>query len=152
VLRDIYIAPASRAQPHRVEEAMLIAGKGIVGDRKFREQGTRPDKELTLIAAEEIDAFNVRTGLAVTYGAMRRNLVTLGIDLNGCVGRKLRVGSIEIEGLELCEPCAIVGALLATATTPARAVVRELAHRAGLRARIVEGGVIRSNDLIVRTS
>ncbi len=48
-----------------VDEASLEAGKGLVGDRYYRETGTFSDKlkgkrdsEITLIESEEVDRFS----------------------------------------------------------------------------------------------
>ncbi len=70
------------------------------------------------------------------YAEARRNLVTRGIDLNGLVGRRFRVGEVECLGQRLCEPCAHLERL----TT--KGVLRGLIHRGGLRADIVSDGVI----------
>lgn len=148
LVQAICIAAEAGADPRTVPEATLVAGKGIAGDRNYAEHGLAPDKELTLIASEEIDGFNERTGLRVPYEALRRNLITAGADLNGLVGRRFTVGAVELEGIETCEPCAVIGRLLASADVPPRVVVRELVHRAGLRARILRGGVIRVGDRV----
>lgn len=83
VLR-IYRAAAAGAAPLPVDEATL-----------------EPDREVTLIESEEIERFNRETGLALADGALRRNVVTLGIRLNGLVqaaglrARIVRGGSIR---------------------------------------------------------
>lgn len=147
-LHSICMAAASRAEPEMVSEALLVAGAGIVGDRHYQEENPSPEQELTLIAAEEIDRFNERTGLDVPHAAVRRNLITVGIALNDLVGVRFNVGEAEVEGIELCEPCAVVGRLLASGVIEPRDVIRELRHRGGLRARIVTGGTIRVGDEI----
>ena len=52
-------------------------------------------------------------------------------------------GEVQLEGIRLCEPCAH----LARIVTPA--VLPGLLHRAGLRARIVSGGLVRPGDAVV---
>jgi hypothetical protein len=56
------------------------------------------------------------------------------------------VGSVECEGVELCEPCAHLASLTH------RAVLRGMVHRAGLNADIVSDGVISVGDAVVGTS
>jgi len=147
-LEAICVSTAKRGTMEQVPEAALVAGAGIVGDRHFRKAHPKPEEELTLIAAEEIEAFNARTGLQLDHAAVRRNLVTVNVPLNDLVGRRFFVGKVEVEGMELCEPCAIIGKLLATEDVTSRAIVGEFTHRAGLRARIHSSGTIRCGDTI----
>jgi MOSC domain-containing protein YiiM len=148
ILHSIYVASASRAEIEARPEALLVAGAGIVGDRHYQSEHPSPEEELTLVAAEELDGFNERTGLGVPYAAVRRNLVTVGVALNCLVGVRFKIGAAEAEGIELCEPCAVVGRLLASGERQPKDVIRELRHRGGLRARIITGGTIRVGDEI----
>ena len=81
--------------------------------------------------------------LGLAPGEARRNVVTRGIDLNALVGRRFRVGDAECVGRRLCEPCAHLQRL----THPG--ILRDLVHRGGLRADILEGGAIRVGDTVV---
>jgi len=145
-LRAIYVARQAGGAMTRLDTAHLVAGRGIEGDRYFERAGTfspdepSPDHELTLVAAEEVARFLEATGLELSPGDLRRNLLTEGVDLNAWVGRRFRVGDVEVSGIRLCEPCKT----LADAVAPE--VVNGLAHRAGLRARIVSDGRIRVGD------
>ncbi len=95
-----------------------------------------------------MDAFNAATGLGIDAAATRRNVLTRGVELNPLVGRRFAVGTAVLEGLEPCDPCATLGKRLATASVSAADVVRALADRGGLRARVVEGGEIAPGDEI----
>ena len=75
----------------------------------------------------------------------RRNVVTEGIELNELVGVQFRVGEVMLEGIRLCEPCAHLASLVAKEVLP------ELVHRAGLRAKIISGGTIKSTDRVDAT-
>ncbi len=66
-----------------------------------------------------------------------------GVDLNGLVGKRFRVGEVECLGVELCEPCTHLQEM----TRPG--IIKELAHRAGINADIVVGGTIRVGDPVV---
>lgn len=139
----IYTAGTPGAHLSAVASAVLAAGKGIVGDRYHDGTGTfsgkladTSDFEVTLIEAEEVDAFNAREGLHLGPGAFRRNIVTRGVRLNALVGRRFTVGPVLLEGVRLCEPCSH----LATLVTPK--VLPGLTHRAGLRARILQSGEV----------
>jgi MOSC domain-containing protein YiiM len=132
-----------------VPEATLEAGRGVMGDRYYAGVGTfserlkgQPDSEITLIEIEEIRRFNQLEGSSTTPGEFRRNVVTSGVRLNDLVGRRFNVGAAVLEGMRLCEPCAHLAKLVRPS------VLRTMAHRAGLRARIVTGAVIRPGDRI----
>jgi MOSC domain-containing protein YiiM len=107
--------------------------------RKLKDSG---DWELTLIESEEIHRFNESQGLSLPPTSFRRNIVTSGIRLNELVGRRFKVGSAILEGMRLCEPCAHLGKLVGPA------IVKGMVHKAGLRARIVTGSIVRVGDPI----
>lgn len=129
--------------------AELEEGRGILGDRYCAQLGTfskqdeiRPDQEITLIESEEIDNFNRTAGLTLDYGAARRNVVTKGVRLNDLVGHQFLVGSVLLEGIRLCEPCAHLASLVSEKVLPG------LVHRGGLRARILSAGKIKPSDVV----
>ena len=116
------------------------------GNRYYWADGGAPaGNALTLIAEEELAAFNEETGIELTAQASRRNVLTRGIDLNELVGKRFRVGEVECEGVELCEPCSH----LASLTHPG--VLRGMVHRAGLNADILTDGKIAVGDPVIET-
>jgi MOSC domain-containing protein YiiM len=132
-----------------VESAILESGKGLVGDRYYRRIGTFSEKlkddddwQVTLIESEQIDQYNASQAEVLSSGAFRRNIVTSGIRLNDLAGQRFDVGQALLEGIRLCEPCAYLGSLLEPG------IVRAMAHKAGLRARILTGAEIRPGDRI----
>jgi ribosomal protein S18 acetylase RimI-like enzyme len=135
-----------------ITAAVLEPGRGLVGDRYYLGTGTfseklrgKPDAEITLIEAEEIRRFNTAEAAARAPCEFRRNIVTQGLRLNELVGQRFSVGTAVLEGIRLCEPCAHLAKLVSPR------VVELMAHRAGLRARIVSGGTIRPGDEIAHT-
>ena len=149
----IFTSTAAQAPMASVEEVLLEPGKGLVGDRYYRETGTFSDKlkgqrdsEVTLIESEEVERFNQEKGLRLGLGDLRRNLVTRDVRLKDLVGRQFQIGDVVLEGVRLCEPCGH----LAKTVTPE--VLPGLVHRAGLRAFVVSGGVLRSGDKVVSAS
>jgi MOSC domain-containing protein YiiM len=145
----IYVADKGGAALRAVPLAVLQAGRGIVGDRYFLQEGTfsaklrnGQDWEVTLIEMEEVDRFNASVGKELAAGSFRRNIVTAGVRLNELVGKRFQVGNAVLEGMRLCEPCAYLAGLIGPE------VVRAMAHRAGLRARILVGAeVARGQDV-----
>jgi MOSC domain-containing protein YiiM len=145
---EINIAAERDALPAPVARVRAVAGRGLEGEYHFfAGDGTQPerDRELTLIATEALEALDAEHGIRLSAAETRRNVATRGIDLNRLEGRRFRVGDVECEGIELCEPCRN----LARLTEPG--VLRGLVHRGGLRAAILTGGEIAVGDEVVAT-
>jgi MOSC domain-containing protein YiiM len=117
-----------------VESVRAVAGKGLEGDRHFHPEGAKPGQALTLVEAENVEA------VALPPGGTRRQLTVRGVRLNDLVGRRFRVGEVECYGVELCEPCRHLESM----TRPG--VIKELAHRAGLNADILNDGTVAVGD------
>jgi len=145
-LEFIYIASTAAAPTHPVNEAHAIPGVGLEGDRYALRTGTfskpLPDRELTLIEAEAIEALKGEYHFELAPGEARRNLVTRGVALNHLVGRDFQIGEVKVRGIRLCEPCEHLQRLTG------REVIRGLTHRGGLRAQILTPGTIRVGDRI----
>ncbi|MFP1682043.1 MOSC domain-containing protein [Alloalcanivorax sp. C16-1] len=146
-VQALFIAAEKRGPVSRHEALKVEAGRGIVGDRRYR-RDTPPAEQITLIESEQVAAFNREFGLAVDAGALRRNVITEGVDLNALEGRTFQVGGILMRGIELCEPCSVVGHLLAGPDLSPARVVRGLTGRGGLRAEVLGSGVLREGDRI----
>ncbi len=97
---------------------------------------------MTLIEREAIDAVRGE-GIPVTEADTRRNVVTEGVPLNHLVGRTFRVGALTMRGVRLAEPCAYLEQL-----TGLDGVNAAFTHRGGLRAAIVDGGVLGVGDVV----
>ena len=142
---SIHIAPSAAGPMVSVEQVRAVVGRGLEGDRYFAQAGTysktpRPDREVTLIEVEAIEALAREYKIALEPGGARRNIVTRGVPLNHLVGREFRVGEVTLRGLRLCEPCAHLERL-------SHPGIREaLIHRGGLRAQILTDGTIRVGD------
>jgi MOSC domain-containing protein YiiM len=136
----IFIAAERGGQPHTVESVTAVAGKGLEGNRYF--DTGRPEQELTLIEAEQLERVAVDDGLQIDAAATGRNILTRGVDLNALVGRRFRVGPLECRGIELCEPCRT----MESRTVPG--AIKALVHRAGLNAEILVGGEVRPGDAV----
>lgn len=145
---SIQIASTAGGDLVSLQQAELVAGKGIVADRNYREDGAEPDEELTLVEAEAVAQFNAQTGLNVGAAETRRNIVTCRVSLNDLVGQTFMIGGVKVQGMRLCQPCKYLGDLLATQDVAAPDVVAALVDRAGLRARILDGGTVRVGDAV----
>jgi MOSC domain-containing protein YiiM len=137
----IHIAPTRGARVVAVARARAEAGVGLEGDRHARRPGDesghhKDDQDLTLVEAEVIEDLAATDGIVLAPGETRRNLTTRGIRLNDLVGRRFRIGDVECEGIELSEPCQHLNEMIG------KPILRPLAHRAGIRAKIWTSGEI----------
>jgi MOSC domain-containing protein YiiM len=143
---SINIALSAEAPMTSVDEARAVPGKGLEGDRYYVRQGTyykpQPDRELTLVEAEAIEAFRDDFKIDFDLSATRRNLVTRGVPLNHLVGKEFWIGEVKARGLRLCEPCSHLQKLTHPKVLPG------LVHRGGLRAQILTEGVIRVGEKV----
>jgi MOSC domain-containing protein YiiM len=131
----INIGPSDALAP--VNSVSALAGKGLKGDRHFFEEGAGPGEALTLIEAEALEA------VGLTGAQSRRQVVVRGVRLNDLVGKRFRVGEVEVRGVKLCEPCLHLQSL----TRPG--IIDDLLHRGGLRADILSDGQISVGDPVV---
>ena len=140
-IERIYIAGKAGEPQIEVRAIDVIAGAGIEGDRYFG-ANDEPGQNITLVEAEEIEAFGAETGRSIDLSSTRRNLVTRGVRLKDLVGREFTVGNVRLRGVELCEPCRGLGDRLSSADVTPAAVVRRFVHRAGIRADVLSSGSI----------
>jgi MOSC domain-containing protein YiiM len=144
---SIHIAPEAGLPMETVPEARAIAGRGLEGDRYTLGIGYYSNtpgpggRELTLIETETLEALPA-LGVKLSAAETRRNIATSGVALNHLVGREFWVGAVRLRGTRLCEPCKYLEGL-----TQAGAMLA-LLHRGGLRAQILNDGVIRVGDTI----
>ena len=147
---SIHLAADAAAPMQTVNEARAIPGRGLEGDRYFEHKGTfsaaKPDRELTLIEAEAIEALKRELDVDYGLGDSRRNVVTRGVPLNHLVGRDFWIGEVKARGLRLCEPCSHLQKLSHEKVLPG------LVHRGGLRAQILSEGMIRVGETIRETN
>ena len=144
-LEHIHISAERSGAMRPLDEARLVAGKGIEGDRYFLGTGTysmkpEPGRQVTLIEAETLEALARDEGIVLAPHEHRRNLTVTGVPLNHLVGRQFRVGEVLLEGTRLNLPCKYLE--LVTGKT----VYAPLLNRSGLNCRIIAGGTIHPGD------
>lgn len=140
-IEKIFVSPEQGGAQIECARVELKAHKGIVGDHYFGKM-RHPGQNITLVEAEEIEQFCRETGRALNFALTRRNVVTRGVRLNALVGKEFRIGTALLRGVELCEPCSKLAGVLATESLLAKDVVEHWLHRAGLRADVIESGII----------
>ena len=138
----IGIAKNDNQKIDNVESIEVVKDKGIVGDRHFQEFND-PYNQLSLIESENIDYYNNKYKLNIPYIDFRRNIVTKGIELNNLIGKKIQIGDVLIEGIDLCRPCKHLCEKLNKDN-----IIKEFLRRGGLRCRILSSSNININDEI----
>ena len=147
VLLAIHIAPEASAPMVELDAARLVEGVGIEGDRYATARGTysrkpHPDRQVTLIEMEALDALARDHGIELPPHETRRNLTTGGVPLNHLVGREFRVGEVVLLGGRLNVPCQYLEDLLG------KKVFKPMINRSGLNCLIVKGWTISPWDSI----
>ncbi len=141
-VEGIWIAPSAGEAAVAVDSARALAGRGLEGDRHVAGTGTFPSglpgSALTLVEAEVCESLIP----SLEPDEHRRNVITRGVALNRLVGHEFTVGNVRCRGARLCEPCTVLQRYAG------RPVLRELVHRGGLRADILEDGVIHVGDVV----
>jgi MOSC domain-containing protein YiiM len=135
----IHVGPVEAGPLESVASVRAEAGHGLVGDRQFRADAAPPGEALTLVEDEVVQE------AGIPRGATRRQVTTRGVRLTDLIGKRFRVGPVECYGVELCEPCRH----LQDMTRPG--LIKELAHRAGIRADILTDGTLSVGDEVVTT-
>ena len=139
---SINITPVVEGPMQSVNEVRAIPGRGLEGDRYFDHPRPAPQRELTLVEAEAIEAFRSEFKIDFDLSGTRRNVVTRGVPLNHLVGKEFWIGEVKARGIQLCEPCATLQRLSHPKVLPG------LIHRGGLRAQILTEGMIRVGEVV----
>lgn len=143
---SIFITPQPSGTMVAVPRARAFADRGLEGDRFLRESWNalkRPDKAVSLIEAEVLEAAANELGVADLAARTRRNIVTRGVPLVELLGREFTVGTVRMHGIRLFEPCAH---LEKVAALPG--IFKALEHRSGLKAAIVSDGEVCVGDAV----
>ena len=131
-----------------IDAARAVPGRGLEGDRYFDHRGSfsrwpGPHRDLTLIAEEALDEMVQEADVRLAPAQSRRNVLTRGVPLNDLVKETFFVGDVRVQGVRLCQPCKYLVRL-----TGEPGLLPHLVGRGGLRARILEEGLIRAGDVV----
>jgi len=153
---SLHIAPRAAAPMQSVAQVRAVPGRGLEGDRYFAGTGfystnaSYGGRQVTLIEREAVEALfggvvnaeGKRLIIKLAPSDARRNIVTSDVPLNHLVDCEFSVGAVRMRGTRLCEPCKYLEEL----TQPG--VLSGLIHRGGLRALILNEGLIHVGDVI----
>jgi MOSC domain-containing protein YiiM len=125
-----------------VNEINLIAGKGIIADRHFRDFND-PFNQLSIIESENIDEYNSKNKLSIPYLNFRRNIITKGLKLNDLLNKNIKIGPVKLNVIDLCRPCRHLSEKLGR-----NDIIKEFLKKGGIRCQIINDGKISVTDKI----
>lgn len=125
---------------NEVSNIECIAGRGIRGDRFFDYKDNYKG-QITFFSFEVFEKMAAHFGLAhKSAGAVRRNVVVSGADLNDLIGEEFSIQGVRLRGTAHCRPCYWLDQAVAPGAE------QFLAGNGGLRAQILSDGVIAVGD------
>ena len=139
---EIGITNKKGSQIEKVKEVRALKGKGLAGDRKFRENNLK-HCQITLIEIENISYFNKISKTSIPAIDFRRNIITEKISLNDLVGKEFLVGKVRLKAHDLCRPCKYLQKKLKQDN-----FIKEFLYKGGLRCEILTDGKINVGDII----
>jgi MOSC domain-containing protein YiiM len=150
-IRQIFISPGHNYFGHHgraaddyplVEVAQIecIAGHGIRGDR-FYDYRDDYKGQITFFSLEVFERLAAHFGLVnKSAGAVRRNVIVSGVDLNELIGEEFSIQGVRLRGTAHCKPCYWLDQAVVPGTE------KFLEGNGGLRAQILSDGVITVGD------
>ena len=142
IVSNLCITSKSGGEMQAVKTINVLANKGIVNDRYYKEKNDK-EAQITLIESENVDYYNELSGTNFLTTDFRRNIITKGINLNQLVGKEIEVGEVKMKVHRLCDPCKYLQDLLKQ-----KDLVKKMLNRSGLRCEILTNGSISINDKI----
>jgi MOSC domain-containing protein YiiM len=117
-----------------VDEVECVAGHGIRGDRFYDyKQGYKG--QITFFSEEVFDRLRAAfPEVKKSPGALRRNVIVSGADLNALIGKEFELQGIHFRGTAHCRPCYWLDQAFAPGTEA------WLKGNGGLRAQILTSG------------
>ena len=139
----IGIRPGRREMLHAVAAAQLDPQEGLAGDH-YKSRTNRA-RQVTLIQAEHLAAVASYLGRDRLEAAeLRRNIVVQGINLLALKEARFQLGTAVLEATGECHPCSRMEAILGPGGYNA------VRGHGGITARIVTGGIVRLEDMVMR--
>ena len=141
-IKAINITNISGESTIYVNQAILERNKGIINDRYYK-NFKKKYEQVTLIESEKISNFNNNIKSKFNYKDFRRNIITTGIDLNKMINKKIQINNVVLKIHQLCQPCRYLQNKLSVDN-----LVKLLTNKGGVRAEIVQSGIISTFDEI----
>lgn len=132
----IHLAPGRRLPMRPVTDAVVEAGKGLVGDRYH---GTR-HRHVTVQSQQALDLAAADLGYDFPCSATRRNITVDCGDIPTRPGARIQIGDVELEVVRIAAPCRLMDDGIG------RGAAAALRGRAGSVFRVLSSGTIAVGD------
>lgn len=145
-LTGIFIAAEAGAPLRSVAHAEALLDRGLAGDRYANGAGfwrVTDACQVTLIAEKALIGAERRSGLSLSAGEHRRNLVVTGLDPRQLEGRELEIGSARFVWHRPRPPCGYLDQVAG------RGLAKALGRHSGICLKVIESGVLQLNDRVV---
>lgn len=145
LVRRLFISPGHNYFGHHgrtpddyplleVDRVECVGGHGIRGDR-FYDYKENYKGQITFFAHETFERLSAQfPEVEKSPGALRRNVIVSGADLNSLIGREFELQGVRFRGTAHCKPCYWLDRAFAPGTEAA------LKGNGGLRAQILTDG------------
>lgn len=149
VVRYLHITPKAFLPMESFDSIVLVAGRGIEGDRYMigRETGFyshKPEegRQITLFELETLQALARDSKIHLSPADHRRNVTVEGVPLNHLVGQQFWLGETLLQATRLSTPCRHIEEILG------QQVFDPFLNRCGLNCKILQGGTVRVGDTV----
>ena len=139
----LWIVAEAAAPMESVPSVRAVPG-GLVGDRYLTGEGYYSPFdvcEVTFVAREDLDTIRETTGIDLSDGRHRRNVVLADVALDDLLETRFRVGDAVFEGTRRRPPCTHVEAV-----AEEEGLMAALRGRGGICADVVAGGSVAVGD------
>jgi MOSC domain-containing protein YiiM len=154
LIRQIFISPGHNYFGHHgraaddyplveVPQIECVAGHGVRGDR-FYDYQDNYQGQITFFSFDVFEKLTHHFGLTdKSAGALRRNVIVSGVDLNELIGEEFSIQGVRLRGTAHCKPCYWLDQAVVPGTE------KFLEGNGGLRAQILSDGVIAVGDALL---
>ncbi len=141
-----HLQPAGDHPPVEMTTVECVAGCGIRGDRFFNFKENYKG-QITFFAMETLEQMKQELKLeSLNPYSLRRNVFVSGAELNQWVGQEFTLQGLRVQGVEECRPCYWMDSAVGPGAE------EWLRGRGGLRARILNDGVLQRDSISTKFS
>jgi len=125
-----------KGKMREVTEVVGVENGGLEGDL-----ASRPDRGVTLIASEQWKQAIAELGVDLPWYTRRANILVNSDGLGGLIGKRIRIGEMELKVNDETRPCELMDRL-----EPGLKDVLKPDCRGGVNGRIIKAGRVRVGD------